>query len=65
MSIEMQKQILRQKRLEKGLLKKDLGPRYADLENGKIPIGRTRFQTSYPIIQALGLTMDDLEKIFR
>ncbi len=64
MSIAYQKQILKEKRLAKGLSKKSLGPRYAALEAGKYPFGRTQATTYYPIIQMLDLTMNDLKHIY-
>ena len=64
MSIENQKEILRQKRLAKGLTRKELGSRYALLEDGKLPLGRTRVTTALPIIQALEITQEELELIY-
>lgn len=64
MSIEFQKKILKEKREKIGLSKKDLGCQYPLLESGKLPFGKTKAKTYYPIIKKLNLTMDDLKKIF-
>jgi len=63
MSVEAQKKILKERRTKKEILLSELGNQYIKYESGKLAFGKSSCNITYPIIKALDLKMDDLEKI--